>query len=53
MHCTGTLRVHGRGVDQEHPGKEQQNGNCGRLEGGKRTSLRSKWKSFMKALCST
>jgi len=32
MHCTGTLRVQGRGVDQEQLGKEQQNGNCGRLE---------------------
>jgi len=43
MHQTGTLRVQGRGVDQEQPGREQQNGNCRRpekLERGKRTSLR-------------
>lgn len=32
MHCTETLRVQGRRVDQEQLGKEQQNGNCGRVE---------------------
>jgi hypothetical protein len=42
MHQTGTLRLQGRGVDQE-PGRKQQNGNCRRpekLERGKRASLR-------------
>ena len=32
MNWTESLRVPGRGVDQEVPGKEQQNGNCTRLE---------------------
>jgi len=29
--CTGTVRVKGRRVHHEQPGKEQQNGNCSRL----------------------